>query len=106
MINNDKYEFNLGDYVRIGNLIGRLVCYSRPESQHIDKRWTFGIEIDGFHSPINLDVNEKDIILFFDSIGKYDFYKRQDMDEFMWKQRVLRCADEISKLIEEGKKYR
>ena len=26
--------------------------------------------------------------------------------EFMWKQRVLRCVDEISKLIEEGKKYR
>lgn len=66
----------------------------------------WGIEFDGFHQPVNLDIDEKDIALLFDSIGEYDFNRKQDMDEFIWKQRVLRCGEEISKLIEEGKKYR
>lgn len=105
-MNTNKYQFNAGDYVKLNNRTGRITYCMCPTKEMIDKTYRIGIEFDGFNRSICLDVDEQDIILLFDSIGKYDFFRKQDMDEFMWKQRVLRCADEISKLIEEGKKYR
>lgn len=105
-MNTNKYQFNVGDYVKLGNRTGRIAYYICPTEERIDKTYQIGIEFDGFHRSICLDIDEQDIVLLFNSIGKYDFFRKQDMDEFMWKQRVLRCADEISKLIEEGRKYR
>ena len=102
----NKHRFNVGDYVKLGNQTGRITYCMYPTEEMIDKTYRLGIEFNGFNRPICLDIDEHDIGLLFDSIGKYDFFSKQDMDKFMWKQRVLRCADEISKLIEEGKKYR
>lgn len=101
-----KCDFHFDDDVKIANMTGKLIYCNYPKLSWIDQRYVFGIKINGFSTPIRLDINTKDIPLFFDSIGKYDFFRKQNMDESMWKQRVLRCADEISKLIEEGKKYR
>ena len=105
-MNKNKYQFNAGDYVKLNNRTGRITYCMYPTNEMIDKTYRIGIEFDGFNRSICLDIDEQDIVLMFDSIGKYDFFRKQDMDEFMWKQRVLRCADEISKLIEEGRKYR
>lgn len=105
-MNTNKYQFNAGDYVKLNNRTGRITYCMYPTDAMIDKIYRIGIEFDGFNRSICLDIDEQDIVLLFDSIGKYDFFRKRDVDEFMWKQRVLRCTDEISKLIEEGKKYR
>ena len=105
-MNSNKYQFNTGDYVKLNNRTGRITYCMYPTEEMIDKTYRIGIEFDRFNRSICLDIDEQDIMLLFDSIGKYDFFRKQDMDEFVWKQRVLRCGDEISKLIEEGKKYR
>lgn len=105
-MNANKYQFNMGDYVKLSNQTGRITYCMYPTNEMSDRTYRLGIEFDGFNKPICLDIDEQDIVLLFNSIGKYDFFRKQDMDEFMWKQRVLRCADEISKLIEEGKKYK
>ena len=105
-MNTNKYQFNAGDYVKLNNRTGRITYCMYPTKEMIDKTYRIGIEFDGFNRSICLDIDEQDSVLLFDSIGKYDFFRKQDIDKFMWKQSVLRCADEISKLIEEGKKYR
>lgn len=102
----NEYQFHIGDYIKLNGRCGRIMSYCHPTEMQTGKRYSLGIEFDGFHQPVNLDIDEKDIALLFDSIGEYDFNRKQDMDEFIWKQRVLRCGEEISKLIEEGKKYR
>ena len=82
------------------------MSYCLPTDTQIDKSYRLGIKFDGFNRSVDLYIDEEDIALLFDSIGKYDFDRKQDMDEFIWKQRVLKCGEEISMLIEEGKKYR
>ena len=101
-----KYQFHIGDYIKLNGRHGRIMSYCHPTDTQIDKSYRLGIEFDGFNRPVDLYIDEEDIALLFDSIGKYDFYRKQDMDEFIWKQRVLKCGEEMSMLIEEGKKYR
>lgn len=103
---NNKYQFHIGDYIKLNGRCGRIMSYYLPTDTQIDKSYHLGIKFDGFNCSVDLYIDEDDIGLLFDSIGKYDFYRKQDMDEFTWKQRVLRCGEEISMLIEEGKKYR
>ena len=50
-----------------------------PTKEMIEKTYRIGIEFDGFNRTICLDIDEQDIMLLFDSIGKYDFFRKQDI---------------------------
>ena len=52
-----KYQFHIGDYIKLNGRHGRIMSYCNPTDTQFDKSYRLGIVFDGFNRPVDLYID-------------------------------------------------